>query len=125
MAEGAELMRTPSPGIVFWTTGTLSLRDVTRDPDLTLPEKRAILASWASDSCAVENAPGLRRIPGSTRVVGLDEILEALRMLDRQAGETLPSAALRRVRRAAIESYRERQAERSPSAAADATGQER
>ena len=29
------------------------------DPDLTLSEKRAILASWASDACAVESAPAL------------------------------------------------------------------
>ena len=28
--------------------------DVVNDPDLTLNEKRAILASWASDACAVE-----------------------------------------------------------------------
>ncbi|HET7383471.1 MAG TPA: hypothetical protein VFJ59_12925, partial [Pseudolabrys sp.] len=34
--------------------------DVVRDPDLTLNEKRAILASWASDACAVEAAPELR-----------------------------------------------------------------
>jgi len=34
--------------------------DVVNDPDLTLNEKRAILASWASDACAVEAAPGLR-----------------------------------------------------------------
>ena len=34
--------------------------DVLRDPDLTLNEKRAILASWASDACAVESAPALR-----------------------------------------------------------------
>ena len=27
--------------------------DVVHDPDLTLSEKRAILASWASDACAV------------------------------------------------------------------------
>jgi hypothetical protein len=31
--------------------------DVVNDPDLTLNEKRAILASWASDSCAVESVP--------------------------------------------------------------------
>ena len=31
--------------------------DVVRDADLTLNEKRAILASWASDACAVEAAP--------------------------------------------------------------------
>ena len=31
--------------------------DVVNDPDLTLNEKRAILASWASDACAVESVP--------------------------------------------------------------------
>ena len=34
---------------------------VVNDPDLTLNEKRAILASWASDACAIEAAPSLRR----------------------------------------------------------------
>jgi hypothetical protein len=29
-------------------------REVVNDPDLSLNEKRAILASWASDACAVE-----------------------------------------------------------------------
>jgi hypothetical protein len=38
--------------------------EVVNDPDLTLNEKRAILASWASDACAVEAAPELRRSPG-------------------------------------------------------------
>lgn len=44
-------------------------RDVINDPDLTLNEKRAILASWASDACAVEAAPTLRRPPGSSRQI--------------------------------------------------------
>lgn len=35
-------------------------RDVISDPDLTLNEKQAILASWASDACAMEAAPALR-----------------------------------------------------------------
>ena len=39
--------------------------EVVNDPDLTLSEKRAILASWASDACAVEAAPALRRPPGN------------------------------------------------------------
>ena len=34
--------------------------EVVNDPDLTLNEKRAILASWASDACALEAAPSLR-----------------------------------------------------------------
>jgi len=33
--------------------------EVVDDPDLTPNEKRAILASWASDACAVEAAPEL------------------------------------------------------------------
>ena len=37
--------------------------DVVNDPDLTLNEKRAILASWASNACAVESVPELRRAP--------------------------------------------------------------
>jgi hypothetical protein len=41
--------------------------EVVNDPDLTLNEKRAILASWASDACAIEAAPELRARPqGST-----------------------------------------------------------
>ena len=35
--------------------------EVVNDPDMTVQEKRAILASWASDACAVEAAPDLRR----------------------------------------------------------------
>lgn len=34
--------------------------EVVDDPDLTLNEKRAILASWASDACAI-NPPGIAR----------------------------------------------------------------
>ena len=44
--------------------------DVVNDPDLTLNEKRAILASWASDACAVESVPALRRAPVARRQAG-------------------------------------------------------
>ena len=57
---------------------------VVNDPDLTLNEKRAILASWASDACAVEAAPELRHPPGG-RVIRFEEIMDALRTLDAQA----------------------------------------
>ena len=46
--------------------------EVVNDPDLTLNEKRAILASWASDACAVEAAPSLR--VGPKAPVRFDEI---------------------------------------------------
>jgi hypothetical protein len=77
---------------------------VVNDPDLTLNEKRAILASWASDACAVEAAPALRCAPGGRRPVSVDDILEALRALDRAAsnGETKRGWLRRKVRRRAI-----------------------
>ena len=66
--------------------------DVVNDPALSLNEKRAILASWASDACSVEAAPALRKNPWG-RVVPFDEIMDALRILDTQAdryGKPLP-----------------------------------
>jgi hypothetical protein len=57
--------------------------EVVNDPDLTLNEKRAILASWASDACAIEAAPELRTGPEAP--VRFDDIMEALRSLDKQA----------------------------------------
>jgi hypothetical protein len=82
-------------------------RDVVADPDLTLTEKRAILASWASDACAVEAAPALRCAPGSERPVSVDAILEALRGLDKASADPNGAAWLRRhTRRRSIEGFR-------------------
>lgn len=58
--------------------------EVVNDPDLTINEKRAILASWASDACALEAAPDLRARPRGSPVP-FDDIMDALRTLDRQA----------------------------------------
>ena len=86
-------------------------RQVVDDPDLTVNEKRAILASWASDACAVEAAPALRRPPGASRTVRVDEVLEALRALDRQATDTVRAGwARRQVRRGSFEDFRVRRA---------------
>jgi hypothetical protein len=63
--------------------------DVVHDHDLTLNEKRAILASWASDACAVEGAPGLR-INTAGKTVSWDDIMDALKTLDLQAAKTEP-----------------------------------
>jgi hypothetical protein len=71
---------------------------VVTDPDLTLNEKRAILASWASDACAVEAVPSLRRPPGAKAPVSFDDVMEALRALDRQADPARYRRALRRQR---------------------------
>jgi hypothetical protein len=56
-------------------------QDVVRDPDMTLYEKRAILSSWASDACAVEDVPELRS-PDGVGEVKFDDIMDALRALD-------------------------------------------
>ncbi len=61
--------------------------DVLADPDTTVQEKRAILASWASDACSVEDAPKLRR-PPSAPIVQFDDIVEALKKLDGSVAET-------------------------------------
>jgi hypothetical protein len=66
--------------------------DVVRDADLTLNEKRAILASWASDACALEATPQVR-VSGSGAVVQWDDVMDALRILDREAeryGKQIP-----------------------------------
>ncbi|MBX4956862.1 hypothetical protein [Rhizobium lentis] len=58
-------------------------RDVLAAADIGNEEKRAILASWASDIFAVESVPALRLYPGAERAVSYDEILEALKTLDK------------------------------------------
>jgi hypothetical protein len=72
--------------------------EVVNDRDLTLNEKRAILASWASDACAIEAAPDLRQTPAGPPV-RFDDIMEALRTLDRQAGESVDAGSSRRLTR--------------------------
>jgi hypothetical protein len=57
-------------------------RDVVGDMTLSIGDKRAILASWASDAAAVASNPALRELPGSYRKVSIDEVLEALATLD-------------------------------------------
>ncbi len=56
--------------------------DVLNDDQLSSPEKRIILSSWASDMYAVESCPALREVPGMNRVIRLADILTALRQLD-------------------------------------------
>ena len=86
--------------------------EVVNDPDLTLNEKRAILASWASDACAVEAAPELRSPPrGST--VRFDDIMEALRTLDKEAHGHRHRGVMHRGRK----SWRDRQRSRGGSGA--------
>jgi len=60
-------------------------QDVLADRGLTDSEKRALLASWASDACAVESLPNWRKLPETGALVPLDDILDALQALDGDA----------------------------------------
>jgi hypothetical protein len=60
--------------------------EVVKDPDMTIQEKRAILASWASDACAVEASPDLRQ-PPSAPTIRFDDIMDALKRLDGEAAD--------------------------------------
>ena len=57
-------------------------KDVLSHPSLTTSEKRAILASWASDTSAIASCPALRAPAGLRTPVTIDEILDALCELD-------------------------------------------
>ncbi|WP_131860252.1 hypothetical protein [Bosea sp. BK604] len=62
--------------------------DVVQATHLNVAEKRAILASWASDACAVESCPTLRHPRYVADPVSFDDVMDALEQLDR-----LPSLA--------------------------------
>jgi hypothetical protein len=55
--------------------------EVLDDQTLAFADKRSLLASWASDALAVEDAPSLRQLP-SGAVVRVDDIIAALKTLD-------------------------------------------
>ena len=74
---GAALERWLRPAVGFTHP-----RDVLEDPHLDVPDKRAILSSWASDASAVQDEPKLRWLLGTAEPVPLDDIREALVRLD-------------------------------------------
>lgn len=57
-------------------------KDVLAHPSLSVSEKRAILASCASDASAIASCPSLRAPAGLRAPVTINEILEALCELD-------------------------------------------
>ena len=69
--------------------------EVIRHPRLSRAEKRALLASWASDAYAVENQPTLRRLDNGT-VIPVERIISALKTLDEtpEAGERFSTRVL-------------------------------
>lgn len=81
------------PGTVFSHP-----REVVADPNLSLAEKRAIRASWASDASAIASRPALRSPDGPKAPVHIDEILEALRAPDGNGPRNPPGGKLMRLR---------------------------
>jgi hypothetical protein len=73
--------------------------DVVRDSDMTVAEKRSVLASWASDACALASNPALRATATGS-VVSYDDVIDALQSLDAgQSTDTMTYAFNRRQRR--------------------------
>ena len=66
--------------------------DVLSHPGLTVGEKRAVLASWASDAHAVDDMPWLRQLDCGARMP-LSDVLSALRSLDAEEKRTSLRAA--------------------------------
>lgn len=58
--------------------------EVAKDPFLEPQQKRAILASWASDASAVKDQPTLRWLLGTPEPVRLTDVLEAMDAVERQ-----------------------------------------
>jgi hypothetical protein len=55
--------------------------EVVDDQELTLADKRSLLASWASDALAIEDSPSLRQL-ASGAVVHVGDVMAALKSLD-------------------------------------------
>jgi hypothetical protein len=60
--------------------------EVLSDQELSISDKRSLLASWVSDAFAVENSPSLRQL-ASGAVVCVDDIMDALKSLDKPRRE--------------------------------------
>jgi len=64
---------------------------------LDADEKRAILASWASDLFAVESRPDLRKPPGIRVPIRFQDSLDALQGLDEGKREDSPDGGRQRL----------------------------
>jgi hypothetical protein len=72
--------------------------EVISDSELSKFEKRAILADWASDARAVEDAPAMRQLDNGA-FVHIGDVLKALRLLDNAASHMSAATRLPLARR--------------------------
>ncbi|MBB3644495.1 hypothetical protein FHX14_000654 [Rhizobium sp. BK619] len=70
-------------------------RDVLYTEHISKDEKPAILASWASDVFAVESIPSLRLYPGTDKAVSYDDIIDALKILDKDSEASVERVSAR------------------------------
>jgi hypothetical protein len=103
----AAMRRTPAHSNVFDFNALLHPgtvfdhpRDVVADTTRSLSEKRAILASWASDASAIASCPASRAPDGLRAPVHIDDILEALCALDGSGPRNPPGGKPMRLRSA-------------------------
>jgi hypothetical protein len=82
--------------------------DVLAINDISVDEKRGILASWASDCFVIESTPALRLYPGTDKPVTYDEIIQALKMLDTDRSQSQDQCA--------FESFKNHTTRRRPQA---------
>jgi hypothetical protein len=66
--------------------------EILASPALGTDEKRAILARWLSRICAAEAALRLERVSAPHRGVQFDDVMDALRALERGAPGPTPAA---------------------------------
>lgn len=69
------------PNLTNMNSGWADPIHIVDHPTLAVPEKRSLLASWASDARAVPNSLSLRRLDDG-RLVTIDAVLDALKRLD-------------------------------------------
>jgi hypothetical protein len=76
-----------------------AIRSMSCGMPMTVAEKRSVLASWASDACAIESNPALRAAATGS-VVSYDDIIGALQSLDSERSpQSVTSTFKRRQRR--------------------------
>lgn len=79
---GRRNARRSKPARSLW--GFSYPHQVLQDPDMSMEEKRAVLAAWASDVHAVESMPTMRHLPGTPYPVTFSSIMDARLRLDRE-----------------------------------------
>lgn len=67
---------------VHYTGALRDPQELVEHPQLEPEVKRAILASWASDACAVRSKPTLRKPPELSDAIPVQDVLAALNSLD-------------------------------------------